>query len=102
MGSVTKIKSKPVGGVLPVLLEGQRVQVTDGEHEGQMAYVLRQEFATDKDHVQFNTPSHPKRMFAKVANYIVRSRDANNETFSVTPDQIKTLDDIQGWGRGSV
>lgn len=100
MSTDTKTSSKPVGGVLPVLLEGQRVQIIDGVNAGRMAFVLRHEFVSDKDHVQFNTPGHPKRMFAKVKNYIVKTRDARNETLSVTPEQIKPLDDIEGWGRG--
>lgn len=87
-------------GVLPVLLQGTRVQITKGEFEGRMAYVVRQEFASDADHVQFNTSGHPKRMFAKVDRYILKTRDARNEQISAAPDEISPLDDIEGWGRG--
>lgn len=92
-------------GVQPVYLEGQTVQVIDGEHAGvggRMAFIIGHNFATDQDFLQFHTGGHPKRMFAKVDTYLVETRDGRNERFSVTPDEIRPLDSTNGWGRGSI
>lgn len=89
-------------GVLPVLVEGTRVQVIDGEYNGRMAYITTIEFATPEDFTRFRTPNHPQRNTAKVAHYIVKTRDGRSDTFSVTPNQIRELDETNGWGRGSI
>lgn len=93
-------------GVQPVLLEGQRVQVIAGEHTvgrgARMAYIIGHTFASDEDYLQFHTAGHPKRMFAEVETYQVETRDGRKERFSVTPEEIRTLEADNGWGRGSI
>lgn len=92
-------------GVLPVFLEGQRVQVISGEHagvSGRMAYITGHHFASDEDYLQFHTAGHPKRMFAEVNTYLVETRDGRNERFSVKPEEIRPLESTNGWGRGSI
>jgi low affinity Fe/Cu permease len=87
-------------GVKPILLEGQTIEVTSGPFAGRMGVVLRQNFASDADYLQFNTAGHPKRMFAKVDSYIVKTRDSRNEQISVSANDAKALDSIDGWARG--
>lgn len=102
-------RDKPEGpeseGVMPVLLEGQRVQIINGPNagvSGRMAFITGHEFASNADYTQFHSPGHPKRMFAKVKTYLVETRDGRNEKFSVTPEEIRVLDTNNGWGRGSI
>lgn len=87
-------------GVKPVLLEGQTVEVTGGPYRGRMAVVRRHQFASDADLIQFMTPNHPKRMFAKVDKYVLWTRDARAELISVDASDVKPLDSIGGWARG--
>jgi hypothetical protein len=87
-------------GVPPVLLEGQTVEVTGGEYKGRMGVVRRHQFATTADLIQFMTPAHPKRMFAKVDRYVLVTRDSRNELISVPASDVKAIDSVGGWARG--
>ena len=89
-------------GVQPVLVEGTRVQIIAGEANGRMGYVFSIEFASDADFTRWKTPDHPKRNTAKVAKYLIKTRDGRSETFSVAPDELRVLDETNGWGRGSI
>jgi hypothetical protein len=89
-------------GVQPVLVEGTRIQITSGEGKGRMGYVLSIEFASPEDFTRFHTPNHPQRNTAKVAKYIIRTRDGRTDTFSVAPDELRELDETNGWGRGTI
>lgn len=101
MGTTDSTVEVPPGqGVLPVLLEGQTVEVTGGQFAGRMGVIMRQNFASDADYLQFHAPGHPKRMFAKVESYIVKTRDSRNELVSVQADDLKALDSVDGWARG--
>jgi len=97
-----KVDAKSAQGRLPTLREGTRVEVTDGEYKGRMGAIIRVEYADTDAYLQANTPGHPDRPFAEVASYIVRTRDAQNITIGVGPDELKELDVIQGWARGQV
>lgn len=87
---------------LPTLLEGTRVEVTAGDYKGRMAAIERLEFDDDGELSKWYSAFHPLRRFAKPSAYIVRTRDAQNITISVKPDQVKPLDQIEGWARGQV
>lgn len=95
------IDDAPVG-VMPVLVEGTRVQVIDGEYTGRMAYVTGINFATPEDETRFHNPHGSKRNTAKVDTYTVKTRDSRTDTFVVKPSEIRVLDETTGWGRGSV
>lgn len=91
-------------GVMPVLTVGTKVQVISGPNAGiagRMAYITGIEFATPEDEARFNNPNGKKRNTAKVSEYTVKTRDARTDTFNVTPDQIRVMDETEGWGRGS-
>ena len=102
--SETATKKNPLGkeGAVPNLAVGQRVRVTGGEFEGRMAYILDIHYADTEALLQATAPGHPYRAFAEVSEYIVRSRDGRNETFSVAPDEVESLESTNGWGRGSI
>jgi len=89
-----------VRGVKPVLPEGERVVVTSGPNAGRSAVIVGHEFADDTAYLQYNTPNHPKRQFAKVTRYRLNTRDSRAERISATPDQIEARSTIEGWGRG--
>lgn len=89
-------------GVLPVLVEGTRVQVIAGEYSGRMAYTIGINFASPEDEARFHNPHGTKRNTAKVDSYMVKTRDGRTDTFTVKPDEIRVLDETNGWGRGSI
>lgn len=89
-------------GVMPVLLEGTKLQVVAGEYTGRMAYIVDINFATPEDEQRFHNPVGKKRNTAKVESYLVKTRDGRTDQFTVTPDQIRVLDQSNGWGRGSI
>lgn len=89
-------------GVQPILVEGTRLQVISGEYTGRMAYITTVNYATPEDEARARAPYGKNRNTAKVASYIVKTRDGRTDTFSVTPDQIRVLDETNGWGRGSI
>jgi hypothetical protein len=101
MGNTALTDRPTASGVRPVLLEGAKVHVTSGPYEGRMAYVVGHTFASDGDYLQFNTAGHPKRMFAKVERYLLKTRDSRAERISATPDEVTPLSDIDGWARGA-
>ena len=97
-----KVDAKSAQGRNPSLREGTRVQVIDGDYAGRMGVIIRVEYASTEAYLQANTPGHPDRPFAEVAEYIVRTRDAQNITIGVAPEDLKQLDVIDGWARGQV
>lgn len=89
-------------GVMPVLVEGTKVQVIAGEFAGRMAYTTDINFATPEDSARFHDPHGNKRNTAKVDTYTVKTRDGRTDTFTVKPSEIRLLDETNGWGRGSI
>jgi hypothetical protein len=89
-------------GVMPVLVEGTRVQVIAGEYSGRMAYITDITFATPEDEARFHNPHGSKRNTAAVDTYTVKTRDGRTDTFTVKPSEIRVLDETNGWGRGSI
>lgn len=85
----------------PRLYEGQRVTFVSGPEVGRMAYVVSVAY---KDAIQEMIASHGgvNARFAEVECYILRTRDGRTDTLVATPDQIRPLDDIEGWGRGQI
>jgi hypothetical protein len=66
-----------------------------------MAYVSGHVFNDPSQKLLFYSAA-PGKESAKVDEYEVTTRDGRTDLLTVTPDQIKPLDDIQGWGRGSI
>lgn len=99
--SAVETPIKTAAGVRPVLPEGQRVQVVSGPFTGRMGHVIGHDFASDNDYLQYHTAGHPKRQFAKVERYKLKTRDSRAEQISATPEEVTPLSDIEGWGRGA-
>lgn len=97
---------QPVGpeslGVMPVLVEGTKVQVVGGDYAGRMAFITGINFATPEDGARYHDPHGSRRNTAKVDTYTVKTRDGRTDTFTVAPSEIKVLDETNGWGRGSI
>lgn len=85
----------------PRLFEGQRVTFVSGPEQGRMGFVSQVVFP-DAVQQMISTSGIPQARFAEVAQYIIRTRDGRSDIISATPDQIKPLDDIEGWGRGQI
>lgn len=86
----------------PNLLVGQRVQIIEPNSEaGRMAYVLQIDYA-DGIQGMLAASGQPEARFAEVQDYVVRTRDGRSDILVVKPDEVKPLDDTQGWGRGQI
>lgn len=86
----------------PNLVEGQRVQILEPNSEaGRMAYVLK---VVPSDGIQgmLAASGTPEARFAELSGYVVRTRDGRSDILEVKPEEVKPLDDIQGWGRGQI
>lgn len=86
---------------LPNLYPGQRVQIISGDNQGRNAYVVQ---ALYEDAVQAMIASAgvAESRFAEVTGYIVQTRDGRTDRLEVKPDEIRTLEVTDGWGRGQI
>lgn len=85
----------------PRLYEGQRVTFIDGPEKGRMGFVQSVVF-TDAVQQMMASTGIPEARFAEVQSYIIRTRDGRSDVISAKPEEVKPLDDIEGWGRGQI
>jgi hypothetical protein len=86
----------------PNLVVGTRVQIVEPHPEaGRMAFV-QQVVPADGIQGMMIATGVPEARFAELSGYIVKTRDGRSDILEVKPDEVKPLDDIQGWGRGQI
>lgn len=89
-------------GRRPRLYPGQRVQIIEPNDEaGRMAFVQTPQFPDAVQELLANSGT-AEAPFAEVESYIVRTRDGRSDLLVIPADELRTLEPLQGWGRGQI
>lgn len=84
------------------LVEGQRVVILDPHEEaGRMAFVQSVHY-TDGIQDMIARSGSAEARFADVDHYVLRTRDGRSDLLMVNPDELKPIEENQGWGRGQI
>lgn len=86
----------------PNLLVGQRVQIVGDHPEAGRMGLVQQIIHTDPIQAMIAHIGGAEARFAKVLQYVLLTRDGRSDTLVATPDQVKPLDENNGWGRGTI
>jgi hypothetical protein len=84
------------------LLVGQRVQITGDHPEAGRMGLVQSILYTDPIQAMIAAVGGVESRFAKVYQYVLLTRDGRSDTLTATPDQVKPLEENNGWGRGTI